>query len=236
MRIGSLFSGVGGLEKGLEDAGLGEVIFQVERDPYCRSVLARHWPNAVRFDDVRTVSAAVLSRIDLLCGGFPCQDLSSANVRGRPGLDGDASGLWREYDRLIGDLGPRWVVIENVGRVWDKWVPVVRRDLGLRGYASVPLRLSTADVGAPHHRDRVFVLAHADAHGQRLRTIHEALARISETSGRSRGPWRDAFTGVVRLADGVPGRMGAVRAYGNAVSPPVARIVGEVITMLECAA
>lgn len=173
MRIGSLFSGVGGLDLGLEQSGLGETVFQVERDPYCRAVLARHWPNALRFNDVCTVGAAVLPPIDLLCGGFPCTDVSSAGKRKGLGTRAEPtrSGLWFEFDRLIGELSPRWVVIENVASGGKNWLPIVRGDLWTRGYASLPIRLLASDVGARHRRARVFVLASRD---------HELIWRASD--------------------------------------------------------
>lgn len=90
MRIGSLFSGIGGLELGLERSGLGTVAWQCEIDPFCRAVLARHWPDAMRYEDVRTVDATAPS-VDVICGGFPCQDVSLAGKRG--GLDAPRSGL-----------------------------------------------------------------------------------------------------------------------------------------------
>ena len=173
MRIGSLFSGVGGLDLGLEQSGLGETVFQVERDPYCRAVLARHWPNALRFNDVCTVGAAVLPPIDLLCGGFPCTDVSSAGKRKGLGTRAEPtrSGLWFEFDRLIGELSPRWVVIENVASGGKNWLPIVRGDLWTRGYASLPIRLLASDVGARHRRARVFVIASRN---------HELIWRASD--------------------------------------------------------
>jgi DNA (cytosine-5)-methyltransferase 1 len=112
MRIGSLFSGIGGLELGLEWSGVGHTVWQVEREPFCRAVLAKHWPAAERFDDVRTVGKANLAPVDLICGGFPCQDVSSAGKGA--GLAGERSGLWREFARILGELQPGWVVVENV--------------------------------------------------------------------------------------------------------------------------
>lgn len=160
MLIGSLFSGIGGLELGLEWSGLGETIWQVEREPYCRAILAKHWPNATRFDDVCTVGAATLPPVDFICGGFPCQDVSSAG--NRAGLAGERSGLWREYARIVDELRPEWVVVENVASGANAWVDAVVRDLAEFGYASLPLPISASDLGAPHRRARVFIVAHAD--------------------------------------------------------------------------
>ena len=165
MRIGSLFSGIGGLELGLERglvaAGVAaEVVYQVERSAFCRHILARHWPGATRYDDVCAVGVAVLPIVDLLCGGFPCQDLSPAGKQA--GLAGARSGLVFEFLRIIEETKPRWVVIENVGHTWRNWVPVVRRALGARGYDSLPVGIAASEVGARHRRERVFVVAHVD--------------------------------------------------------------------------
>jgi DNA (cytosine-5)-methyltransferase 1 len=227
MRIGSLFSGIGGLELGLERAGLGRVAWQVEVDPFCRSVLAKHWPDAQQFKDVRAVSRP--PPVEVICGGFPCQDLSSANVVDRSGLAGRKSGLWREFRRIVGEVGPRLVIVENVSSGWRDWVPVVRGDLGRLGYTSVPVRLSSADVGAPHDRDRTFIVAHADPQGQLLRALHAEVARVRPDAGRSGGAWRHPFTGPVRLDDGVSGGMDGTRAYGNSVVPACSEAVGRLI-------
>lgn len=165
MKIGSLFSGIGGLELGLEAAGLGHTVWQVEQSEFCRSVLARHWPNAKRYEDVRNVGASNLGPVDLICGGFPCQDISSAGKGA--GLAGERSGLWREFARITGELQPAWVIVENVASGAQRWVDAVVRDLGERGYETLPLPLSAADVGAPHLRRRIFLVAHSI--GQPLR-------------------------------------------------------------------
>src|SRR6185312_32662 len=108
MTVGSLFAGIGGFDLGFERAGF-EIKWQVEIDPFCRAVLAKHWPDVRRYEDVRTVGAE-LERVDVVCGGFPCQDISFAGDGA--GLDGERSGLWREFSRLIGELRPRYVVVE----------------------------------------------------------------------------------------------------------------------------
>jgi DNA (cytosine-5)-methyltransferase 1 len=96
MNVGSLFSGVGGLELALESFG-HTTLWQVEIDPYARGVLEHHWPHVQRFTDARTVGAAELRAVDVVCGGFPCQDISNAGTRA--GIDGERSGLWREFAR-----------------------------------------------------------------------------------------------------------------------------------------
>lgn len=156
--IGSLFSGIGGLELGLEWAGLGPVSFQVEIDPFCRRVLAKHWPDATRHEDVKTVGANNLPRVDLICGGFPCQDVSSAGA-GAGLKHGTRSGLWYEYLRIVSELRPARVVVENVASGAKRWLCEVRGNLHAIGYRTRAFALSAADVGAPHLRKRIFVVA-----------------------------------------------------------------------------
>lgn len=158
MRIGSLFAGIGGLELGLERAGLGPVIWQVEQDEYCRRILARHWPDAARYDDVRTVGASSLEPVDLICGGFPCQDLSFAGKGA--GLAGARSGLWSEFARIVRELRPRYVVVENVPALLARGLGVVLGDLAACGYDATWDCIPAAAVGAPHLRYRLFVVAY----------------------------------------------------------------------------
>ena len=176
LTMGSLFSGVGGLDLGLEWAGLGPVKWQVEKDGYARRVLARHWPEAERFDDVRTVGAHNLKSVDLICGGFPCQDLSYAGKGA--GLAGAQSGLWTEFDRIIGELRPRYVVIENVPALAARGLATVLRDLAAYGYDAVWFPIRAADVGAPHRRERLFIVAYSSGwQSQRLQWLAIATTR-----------------------------------------------------------
>src|SRR5690348_11422468 len=110
MTVGSLFAGIGGFDLAAERVGW-EIKWQVEIDDYCTKVLEKHWPHVRRYRDIRTVGSE-LERVDLVCGGFPCQDISFAGDGA--GLDGERSGLWRDFRRLVGELRPRYVVVENV--------------------------------------------------------------------------------------------------------------------------
>jgi len=156
LTVGSLFSGIGGLDLGLEWAGLN-VVWQCERDAKARVVLARHWPGLPIYDDVTTLRGADVAPVDALAGGFPCQDVSGAGKGA--GLAGARSGLWREFRRLVAEIRPTYVIIENVASGKRRWLPFVRRDLRMLGYRTRAFALSAADVGAPHLRRRVFVLA-----------------------------------------------------------------------------
>lgn len=163
LTVGSLFSGIGGLDLGLERAGMS-VKWQVEIDDYCNRVLAKHWPDVARFRDVRDVGAHNLEAVDLICGGFPCQDVSLAGQRA--GLEGKRSTLWSEFARIIGELRPRWVLAENVPGLLSsddgRFFGNVLRDLAACGYDAEWDCIPAAAVGAPHRRDRVFIIAHAN--------------------------------------------------------------------------
>lgn len=157
MTFGSLFAGIGGFDLGFERAGL-RCVWQVEIDPYCRRVLEKHWPHVPRWDDVRTFTGDGYERPDVICGGFPCQDISNAGKRA--GIEGERSGLWAEYARIIRLLRPRFVVVENVSALLVRGLGRVLGDLAACGYDAEWDCIPAAAVGAPHIRDRVFVVAY----------------------------------------------------------------------------
>lgn len=257
--IGSLFSGIGGLDLGLERAGLGPVVWQVERSAFCRKVLGWHWPRARSFVDVRAVGRSNLAPVDLVAGGFPCQDLSSAG-RGA-GLAGAKSGLWGEFRRILEEIAPPFALVENVASGARRWVPFVRRDLHLLGYRTRAFSLSAFDCGAPHERRRVFVFAsHADrvllrnesgrgsgARGGGPGESRDASAKGPSTDADGQGSpcetwderyqWRWARDGdgwtivpVLRgVAAGVPDVVHWLRALGNSVNVACAEVIGRVV-------
>lgn len=232
LKIGSLFSGIGGIEKGLEDSGLGKTIWQCEIDPVCKEILAKHWPGVPIYDDITELRNPGYA--DIICAGFPCQDLSTANTRTRAGLDGEKSGLYRELIRVVSEVRPRVVVVENTGRNWQAWVPVVRGDLYRLGYSSVPIRLSPAQLGFPHHRDRVFLVAYAHSESESLRTLHEKVACILASTGRPKGFQRDAVPKPIRMANGIPKELDRVKVLGNSVCPQVSETLGLAIKDSLC--
>jgi len=154
---GSLFSGIGGFDLGFERAGI-ETTWQVEIEDYARRVLQRHFPRAQRFNDIRECGKHNLAPVDIVSGGFPCQDISNAGKRA--GIDGERSGLWSEYARIIRELRPRYVVVENVAALLGRGMERVLGDLAACGYDAEWQSISAAHVGAPHLRERIWILAY----------------------------------------------------------------------------
>ena len=177
VRILSLFSGIGGLELGLELSGVGETLWQVEQDPFCRKVLAQHWPNAQRFEDVRTVRSADFIGAEVIAGGFPCQDISNAGKRA--GLVGESSGLWWEMFRLIREIRPAFVVVENVLAIANRGLGQILGALASCGYDAEWDCISAAIVGAQHRRNRLFIVAWlpSNTDGEPLRNHQQRQAR-----------------------------------------------------------
>ena len=160
-KLGSLFSGIGGLELGLERAfgGSLETVWQVEKEPFCRQVLEQHWAHAKRYDDVRTVGAQNLEPVDILCGGFPCQSISVAGKQ--EGLaNEEKSGLWWQFHRIISELRPNVVVLENVSNVLRLGGTDVVGSLAQIGYDCEWTIISARQFGAPHLRKRWFGVAY----------------------------------------------------------------------------
>jgi DNA (cytosine-5)-methyltransferase 1 len=238
MTFGSLFAGIGGMDLGLERAGM-ECKWQVEIDPYARRVLARHWPGVRRWDDVRTFPPddGTDWTVDLIAGGFPCQDISSAG--NKVGIDGEQSGLWREYARIIGRLRPRLILVENVAALSIRGIDRVLGDLASLGFDAEWDVIPAAALGAPHIRERMFIVAYADSeHGRTWRTrrpfgVAEGLRlqvrsiRDGQASFAGAGDW-STEPDVVRLVHGLPVDVvrRSIRGLGNAVVPQVAEWIG----------
>jgi DNA (cytosine-5)-methyltransferase 1 len=205
-------------------------------------VLAKRWPAVARFRDVRFLNRDKLSRllpIDVICGGFPCQDISFAGDGA--GLDGERSGLWREFARLIGELRPKYAIVENVAALTVRGLLQVLADLAEIGFAAEWSLVSACSVGAPHLRQRLFIVAYPDRFDGRER-IRDSYARQDRPLQTSDGLARSRAGFTTRLedssvlyggADGVPFGLERNRAIGNAVVPKVIEKIGAAILEAE---
>jgi DNA (cytosine-5)-methyltransferase 1 len=157
MKFGSLFSGIGGMDLGLERAGM-QCTWQVEIDDYCTKVLTKHWPDVPKYKDIRDVGKENLKPVDLICGGFPCQPFS---VAGKRKGTADDRHLWPEMLRVISELKPAWVLGENVPGIIPIFLDQAISDLEAEGYSCEAYVLPASAFDAPHRRDRLFIVAHS---------------------------------------------------------------------------
>ena len=242
-RLLDLFSGIGGFSLGLERAGFRTVAF-CEIEPFPRRVLAKHWPGVPIYDDVRTLTAERLAAdgisVDAICGGFPCTDLSAAG--NRAGIHADRSGLWSQFARLIGEIRPRIVVVENVTELLSggrgSWFSHVLGDLAGVRYDAEWHCVPAAAVGANHIRGRVWIVANP----QELSGVHKPdlgegiRRRLSDhRDAWIACPWGSPSAAVCRVDDGIPHRVDRTSALGNAVVPQVVEMIGRAIMERETA-
>lgn len=245
IKIGSLFSGIGGFELGLERAiPNSQTVWQCEQNQFCQQILAKHWPNAVLYDDVRTINNQV-EPIDILCGGFPCQSISVAGKM--EGLENEnKSGLWWEMWRIIGNLRPRIVIMENVSNIIRLGGSDVVGSLTQIGYDTEWAIIRADQFGAPHQRSRWFCVAYQTPHpvGERLQedqtipigfSSNQTGIRSKNSSGgdvdggNSRGNYWEQFptqSAICRGNDGISNRVDRVRALGNAIVPQCSEWIG----------
>lgn len=256
MRVGSCFSGIGGLDLGLEWAGM-KVEWQIEIDEYCGKILAKHWPNVPRFKDIRQVNPTNLSPVDLVVGGYPCQPFSIAGKRKGAA---DDRHLWPEMFRLIEGLKPAWILCENVAGHIKMGLDSVLSDLESIGYTTQPFVIPACAVDAPHRRDRVWIVAHHNGqrelqqswskqeqwerigyYGENVSNSSpqglpqsEQQAILRKGGGQKRGTvaefCRWSFEPILdRVAYGLPNRVDRLSGLGNAVVPQVAYEIGRAI-------
>lgn len=234
LTFGSLFAGIGGFDLGFERAGM-KCKWQVEIDPFCQKVLAKHWPSVRKHDDVRTFPPGEPDewRVDVICGGDPCQENSAARGSGQC----TQPSLGAEFIRVIAEIRPRLVLRENPSRVrkdapwpWHRF----RGCFESLGYSVLPFRLRACCLGAKHRRERLFLLAElADAYRERLEGRQGTSAagfcdQLPRQMEKGNWPNIPAEQGHCSRA-GIPDYVGRIRGLGNAVCPPVAEFIGRMI-------
>lgn len=174
MKVGSLFSGIGGFDLGLERAGF-DIAWQVEIDEYCRQVLKKHWPAVPCHYDIRSIDWEFIQPVDLVCGGFPCQPFS---LSGKRQGKADDRYLWPEVVRCLAVLRPTWFLGENVFGLLHLGIDQVLADLEALGYQVAVLGIPACAVDAPHIRQRVWIIGYADRNRQSAMPQHAALAEL----------------------------------------------------------
>ena len=235
LTFGSLFAGIGGFDLGFERAGM-VCKWQVEIDDYANKVLSRHWPNVHRERDIRECRKHNLESVDVMCGGYPCQDIANSSSTGT-GLDGERSGLWREYKRLIRCLRPRFVVVENSANLLNRGFGRLLRDLATSGYDAEWRVFSAYEFGAPHRRERLYIVAYSNKEygAKGLGAEQNRTPKIFRGNPNTRLPvWLQAASEFAGMDDGVSGRTyrDRVGCVGNAVVPQIAELIGNGIVEL----
>jgi DNA (cytosine-5)-methyltransferase 1 len=253
-----LFTGIGGIDIGLEWAGF-ETAWQVDNSDFCQKILQKRWPDVPKFLDVRDVGKHNLTPVTIISGGFPCQDLSIAAGGKKRGLF-ERSGLWFEYARIIRELRPAWVLVENVPHLKNHGADIVLADLEEANYAATATLVGSNSFQAPFKRQRVYILAHNnDYPSKRIGedvvngwTLHPDTQRKVEETGENWNRWkheldtRDAsspgdpeesetttYARGRRELYGIPSWSHRLNALGNACVPVVPALIGEFIKNYE---
>jgi DNA (cytosine-5)-methyltransferase 1 len=234
LKLLDLFSGIGGFSLGLERAGMKTIAF-CEFDKHAQKVLSKHWPEVEIHEDIRELDAKEYrGSVDIVCGGFPCQDLSQAGAQ--KGFDGERSSLYREMLRVISECLPKYAIFENVSGLLTgdngRWFSDFLYDLAAIGYDAEWHCIKADLLGIPTHRDRVWVLAYP-AETNVAQVVDEG--RLSSELGRmgaahlSRTGWAVDQRRMGRGVDGVPDETHRFEQLGNSVLPQIPEAIGRAI-------
>lgn len=249
LKVLDLFSGIGGFAYGLEQTGLYETVAFCEWDKKCQAVLEKHWPSVPKFSDIANLvyleggilhddleGSTVFTEVDVITGGFPCQDISLAGKGA--GLEGERSGYWKHYKRLIQEIKPKGVIIENVSALRNRGLDQVLQDLHEIGYDAEWHCITASHLGATHQRDRIWIIAYSHSFGRKGFKPLECLSPYGQGGqgrkenlqqvynnpfGRSNSIPQPLLRGMdVRLA----GRMDRLKQVGNSVYWPIVEQLG----------
>ena len=236
LRVLDIFSGIGGFSLGLERTGGFETVAFCEIDPYCRAVLAKHWPHVPCHDDVRTLPLE-RGMADMVTAGFPCQDISHAGDRA--GISGERSGLWWKVRRAIRVVRPRLALLENVAALLGRGMGTVLGSLAAIGYDASWDCIPAGELDATHERDRVWIVAYPDETGRE---------DVEGWTGSTQQTWREVLAAnlsrsrvhgwppepeVDRVVYGLSADVDAVGALGNSLVPQIPELIGKAIMQAE---
>ena len=220
LTVGSLFAGIGGFDLAAEWMGW-RTIWVSEIDPYASAVLAHRFPEAPNLGDITKIDWSVVETPDVMCGGFPCVEVSSAGKK--RGIHHGASSLWKEYIRAVETLRPPYLVLENSWMLYRRGWSEIANALSALGYRGEVGELSACAVGAPHARRRLFALAYTDEYRKPTRPVNAKASWLCADASRVRHGW-NAKPRTLRMADGISRRVDRhrVHALGNAIVPQCA--------------
>jgi DNA (cytosine-5)-methyltransferase 1 len=243
LKVLDLFSGIGGFSLGLERTGGFETVAFCEIEPFCQKVLNKHWPKVPIYDDVTKLTGSRLAAdgitgIDIITGGFPCQDISTSGSG--EGLAGERSGLWSEIARLVSEIRPKFAIVENSPNLLSgdrgRWFGKVLGDLAEVGFDAEWDIIGARDIGAPHKRERIWITAYPFSFGQSkprgylnaLSAAPEAYREADSLIGHVQG---SMLPYVCKRHDGVSSKLvlGGLKGLGNAVVPQIPELLGHAI-------
>ena len=262
-KVLDLFSGIGGFSLGLERTRGFETVAFCEIDEYCQKVLKKHWPSVPIYNDVQTLTKEILDAreitVDVITGGFPCQDLSLAGKQ--RGIEAERSGLWDEICRLACEIRPKYIIVENVTALLSGdnggWFGKVLGDLATIGYDTEWNCIPASYLGACHQRDRVWLVAYPNKaprnsnvggwdeaiHGERDQRQRDkdwgelefivASGDVAPSEWRTGGQDTPHQSLLVRKNDGFPNIMDRLGCCGNAVVPQIPELIGRAILESE---
>lgn len=228
----SLFSGIGGFDLGLERTGGFTTSAFCEIDPFCRKVLAKHWPEVPCYEDVTKLTGPAIAAdgfaVDAIVGGFPCQDISIAG-KGK-GLAGERSGLWSEIARLTDEIQPKYLIVENSRVIRSRGLDAVLRDLAEIGYDAEWHCIPASSVGALHNRDRLWLVAYPQKVGPIWwGRLWKGASKKHEGLGGGELWQRRTKPRPVGILDGISDGVDRIGACGNAVVPDIPELIGRAI-------
>lgn len=236
MNHGSLFSGIDGFGIGAKVAGI-KTIWSCEIESYQRQVLKKYFPNTFQYEDIRDIQKT--KYVDIISGGFPCQDISIAGKG--IGIEGERSGLWTEMYRIIRYIRPKYVIIENSPMLLVRGFEKVLCNLSEIRYDVQWQCISNSDFGFPHKRERLYAFAY-DTSKVRRTTIPffaEISCKTKESFDREFGGiscdsfWSEYYSEFLRMDNGISDNVHRIESVGNAVNPFVARYLFECIKLFE---
>lgn len=233
LKVLDLFSGIGGFSLGLERTGGFETVAFCEIEEFPRKVLRKHWPEVPIYEDVRSSDFASIGPIDVVTAGFPCQDISFAGKGA--GLAGERSGLFWQIFRAIRVVGQPRIVLENVAGLLRRGMGEVLGGMATVGYDAEWHCIPARYVGAPHGRDRIWIIADPIRGERRQKPYSGAIGRMGrvQQSVPWNSDWQDALSKFRRVDDGLPRSVASTDGYRNAVVPQIPEMIGNAILEME---